>query len=67
LLALGAYNGRMNISSIGVQQVLPETGIGRQNNNPAPDQHSSAENNPVMAPDRGPAATGTGQAVDKLA
>jgi len=56
----------MNISSIGVQQILPETGIGRQNNNPTPDQQNGADDNPVMSPDRASAAPGTGQAVDKL-
>jgi hypothetical protein len=55
----------MNISSIGVQQILPETGIGRQSNTPTPDQQNGGEDNPVMAPDRAPAAPGTGQIVDK--
>ena len=55
----------MNISSIGAQQILPETGIGRQNNTPAPDQQNGAEDNPVLDPDRAPAAPGTGQIVDK--
>ena len=54
----------MNISSIGVQQILPQTGVGGQNN-PPPNQ-GSTEDTPAAAPDRAAAAPGTGQAVDKL-
>lgn len=55
----------MNISSIGVQQILPQTGIGRQNN-PTPNQGNGTEDTPG-APDRAPAAPGTGEVVDTLA
>jgi hypothetical protein len=56
----------MNISSIGVQQILPQTGIIGQGSAPAPEQDNSDGDNPAMvAPDRAPAAPGTGEIVDK--
>ena len=61
-------SGVMSISSIGVQQIMPRTGIGPDNSNPAMDDSLVTQENQVdTAPDRGATAPGTGQVVDKLA
>jgi hypothetical protein len=58
----------MMIIGIGVQQILPQTGTGGQDANPAPDQNNDADRNDAPAkPDRAPAAPGTGQIVDRIA
>jgi hypothetical protein len=58
----------MDISSIGVQQILPRTGTGWQGANPSPDQGSDADTEtPATKIDRAPKAPGTGHIVDKIA
>ena len=58
----------MNISSIGIQQILPQTGTGGKNPNPVPDQNNDSDSDGAPSkPDRAPAAAGTGMIVDKLA
>lgn len=53
----------MNISSIGVQRILPQSGISGQSN-PAPEPESTTGENTAATPSA-PAAAGTGQIVDK--
>ena len=55
----------MAIIGIGVQQILPRSGIGGQGANPAPDQNNDTGGTVTPArPDSAPAAPGTGQIVD---
>ena len=58
----------MAISGIGIQQILPRTGTGWQDANPAPDRATdsdSADAAPAREPSRSPPAPGTGQIVDR--
>lgn len=58
----------MNISSIGIQQILRQTGAGGENPSPAPDRNNDygSESTPC-ALECAPAAAGTGTIVDKMA
>jgi hypothetical protein len=53
---------------IGVQQILPRTGIGGQGTSPPPpDRNNDADREAAPAkPDRAPAAPGTGRVVDRI-
>ena len=58
----------MVVSSIGVQQILPRSGMAWQRNDPASDRSDEGDDNPA-APrrkkDRAPPAPGTGEVVDR--
>ena len=57
----------MVISGIGVQQILPRTGIGAQGLNPVPDPSNDSDGDDAPSKrDRAPAAPGTGQLVDRI-
>jgi len=57
-----------SVSTIGIQQITPQTGTGWQGADPSPDRGNNADDaatQPVN--DRAPAAPGTGQLVDQIA
>jgi hypothetical protein len=57
----------MAASSIGVQQISPQTGTGWQNPNPAPWLPNDPDSEDSSKQDRAPASPGTGQVVDRVA
>ena len=58
----------MNISGIGVQQILPQTGTGSRDPNPAMEESVVTKGDqPSAKPDRAAPAPGTGKVVDKTA
>jgi hypothetical protein len=59
----------MNISSIGVQQILPQSGTGWRDANPAPERENDSgdASTPEPTPARSPPAPGSGQVVDRIA
>jgi hypothetical protein len=66
MIQKGAYF--VSVSSIGVQQILPTSGIGGHDDNPAMDDASSpAADGASSSPSPAPAVSGTGQVVDKTA
>ena len=55
----------MTIIGIGVRQILPRTGTGGQDSNPAPEQNNDTGGTVTPAkPDSAPVAPGTGHLVD---
>jgi hypothetical protein len=57
----------MNISGIGVQQILPQSGINSNAPPVAGDSGASNGDEGSATPDRSPPAPGTGQVVDTTA
>ena len=58
----------MSVSSIGVQQILPQSGTNWQRTNPAEEAANPANGNGgTPKPDRGPKTPETGAIVDKMA
>jgi hypothetical protein len=55
----------MSISSIGIQTILPRSGIAQQP--PAPDQNAGNDRDDTAAPVQAAPAPGTGQLVNRTA